>query len=197
MTGIVFRTNDLFFEPVLAMFSSWVGYCTVASIGKITTQTEVSGRLRGFIIPQIEYENTPVISNIINHIPTTNLKFIINRTDPGSPKGEKLETARLMEFWCQQMIGHSYEIAMPHIMKKFTDDRKNNWPSELQFFYHIRNGCFHGNKFNIRKKSMSSIPAKWEGREITHGDNGKQVAGKFMWPADFICLLCDIQNLLK
>ena len=197
MEEIIFRSDDLLFEPVLAMFSSWIGYCTVGAKGKITTQTEISGRLRGVIIPHIEYENSPVISNIINHLPTTDLKFTISRMDPGPPKGEVLETARLMEFWCQQMTGHSYELACPKIMQKFTDDRKNNWPSELQFFYHIRNGCFHKNKFNIKKNSMSTISAKWEGREIIYADNGKQVAGKFMWPADFICLLWDIQKLLN
>jgi len=197
MEEIVFQSDDIFFEPVIAMFSSWISYCTVGTKGKITADTEISGRLRGKIIPHIEYNNSPIISNIINHLPTTDLKFTINRTEPDPPKGNILETASLMEYWSQQMIGHSYELALSQIKQKFTDDRKNTWPSKLQFFYHIRNGCFHKNKFNIIRNSMAAIPAKWEGREITYENNGEQVAGKFMWPADFICFLWDIQKLLK
>jgi len=104
----------------------------------------------------------------------------------------------LVEFWAQQMFGHAFELAMPLIEQKFGSNRKKDWSEIIQFAYHTRNGCYHGNKFNIQKNSISTfVSTKWENIEIKYSDDGKKVSQGFMWPADFICLLYDLQNSLK
>jgi hypothetical protein len=95
------------------------------------------------------------------------------------------------------MLGHLYELARPIMEKKFGKDRKTQWPSELQFAYHIRNGCFHGlSIFNIMQ-SQKKIPTIWRGSEIKYSYNGKSVLDDFIWSGDALTLLHDLQNLLS
>ena len=97
------------------------------------------------------------------------------------------------------MFGHSYESALPQIESKFGDKskRKLQWHSTMQFAYHIRNGCFHGNTFDIQTNSISTtMPTIWRGQNITYTDNGIQVIGDFMGSGDILTLLYDMQVLL-
>ena len=194
MSEVIFNTADLFFDPVAAFYASWVGYTTQYAV---QLHDVVSGRLRGFVVPQLKFEDDPIIGTLRRQEPVLQGRFEIDLSDPGNPAGKKAHTSHLMEFWCQQMFGHAYETAASVIEARFGSDRKKNWPPTLQFAYHIRNGCFHGNKFNILQNSMSStISTEWRGRAIDYSDNGSRVAGQFLGPADFITLLYDMQVLL-
>jgi hypothetical protein len=49
----------------------------------------------------------------------------------------------------------------------------------------------------IQENAISELVAtEWRGKSIHYSDNGGKVAGEFFWPADFLTLLHDMQNLL-
>jgi hypothetical protein len=58
------------------------------------------------------------------------------------------------------LIGGAFERSIDQFEKNYGTDRKK-WPPELQFFRHLRNGCFHGNRFNITptKSGQTQIDA--------------------------------------
>ncbi len=193
---IEFNKEDLFFEPVFAFFASWIGYHLLFAKEK---HDIVSGRLRGFIVPQIEFVNDPLPGKLRSKQDITHLEFQLSNVEPPLPEGEQISSSRLMDFWCQQMTGHAYEVAYPKVADKFGSKqvRKDKWPSEFQFFYHVRNGCFHGNRFDIWPQNISAtIETVWRNKNISYDNNGKKVVGEFMGPGDFITLLYDIQKEL-
>jgi hypothetical protein len=191
---VVFEPGNRFFEPVAAFFASWAGYTVQHAKEKHDT---VSGRLRGRVIPQLKFEDHPIVGQMRRNDPVSTLRFEVDMSDPGQPKGNLVKTSTLMEFWSQQMFGHAYESAAEAIQTRFGGDRKTQWPSAFQVAYHVRNGCFHGNRLDIRKNAIStSVETKWRGRVVTYDDNGKKVAGEFFWPGDFITLLYDMQVAL-
>jgi hypothetical protein len=194
---IEFRAGDLLFGPVVAFFSSFIAYIAVAN--SMTKFDTVAGRFRSNIVAQVTYDEIPILRFIAEGQPINQLAFSVHTTQPPVPagSGKSIDTTRLVTYWCQQMLGHSYELAHPLMEKKFGKDRKNQWPSELQFAYHIRNGCFHGNTFDIQNNVISTtIPAIWRGKEIKYSDNGKSVIGDFIWSGDALVILHDLQNIL-
>ena len=192
---IEFNQGDTFFDSIFIYFSTWLAFS--AAMTGARSGDEMSGRLRGVIIPQLTFRNTQVLSNLINSNSVTDLRFTVNMVRPQQPSGRRVGTMKLFEFLGQQTLGHSFEMAKSAIETKYGTDRKNNWPSELQFFYHIRNGCFHGNRFNIQNNSISSvIPTIWRGKNIDYSDNNRKVVGVFLFPGDIVHLLYDIQQIL-
>jgi len=197
---IEFNKNDLFFEPVLCFYASWISFPFLYTPQgyPVDANIVIRGGWRGKIIPQLKYEDRNIYKNLQNLKPITKIKFFTDNTPAADSTGKSLNDAYLIEFLAQQMFGHAFEIATPQIKQKFGNNRKKEWPATIQFAYHIRNGCYHGNKFNILKNSLSeSISTEWENKSIQYSDNGKKVSQGFMWPADFICLLYDLQNILK
>ena len=195
---IEFKEWELFFEPVVAFFSSFIAYIAVAN--RMTKFDNVACRFRGNIVPQVTYREIPILKYIAEGMPINELGFTLETTPPPPPpaaSGKSVDTVRLTTYWCQQMVGHSYELAYPIIEKQFGNDRKIQWPSELQFIYHIRNGCYHGNTFNIQNNAISTNQKTiWRGADIKYIHNGKLVVGDFVLPADLLVLLHDLQNIL-
>lgn len=193
--NLCFKNGELYFEVVLDFYSSWIAYCALHTKER---HAIVNGRLRGMIVPQIEFKHDKIILKLANKEQITELNFTLSNKNPGDPKGSKIETASLVEFWSTQMVGHAFESTKDLIQKKFGTDRKNTWPEILQFFYHLRNASFHSNKFHFIGKPFSSLyPAKWRGVEIKIGLQGQKMAGRFMTHADFITLLHDLKNLMS
>lgn len=62
---------------------------------------------------------------------------------------------------------------------------------EIQFFYHIRNGCAHNSKLNFKTIDKT---AKWRDKEITESDRGKKVFPDILKDGDPILLMIDINN---
>jgi len=120
------------------------------------------------------------------------------RKKPEASVKKEISAKKSLATSAMAWIGGSYEKSKPIIESKFTGDRKNNWSEILQFFYHIRNGCFHDNKFNILPNAISTnIPTRWRGQEIDYTDNGKMVAMEYLLIADIVQLLYDVQQELK
>jgi len=74
------------------------------------------------------------------------------------------ENSRFMieQLTCQA-IGTAFEVNKEHIQNKLGSNPQR-WPTELQFFRHCRNACFHGNKFNIstQKPNIDTLsPPSW------------------------------------
>jgi hypothetical protein len=197
---IKFKQGDMFFDSVLAFFYAYIGYVAIAK--GTTIYDKVEGRFRDGIVKQVEFNLGSFLldtyrGNAINEI-VLGLDNTVS-TLPNMGTGKEVEIRKFENYWSQIMFGHSYESALPAIEGKFgtKDRRKLQWPSTLQFAYHIRNGCFHGNTFDIQNNTMSKkIPTSWRGQNITYADSGKQVLGKFMSSGDVLILLYDMQVLL-
>ena len=52
------------------------------------------------------------------------------------------------------LVGGAFERYKDYFRQKY--GRDINWPPQLQFFKHLRNGCFHNNIFNIQKRRNGS-----------------------------------------
>jgi hypothetical protein len=193
-----FKRGDLFFEPVLAFFSAYLGYMAIAN--GMTIGDRLEGRFRGGILKQIQFNMPTFLIDTFRGKTINEFEFTVDTDEPDQKgPGRKIESKELEKLWCQIMFGHSYEIALPSIESKFGDKskRKLQWPATLQFAYHLRNGCFHGNTFDILNNAISTqIPTEWRGQKINYSDNGKQVIGTFIGSGDMLVLLYDIQKLL-
>ena len=69
------------------------------------------------------------------------------------------------------------------------------WPPEVQFFQHLRNGCFHGNRFDIWPNKIDpSNPPAWHTYVIpTEADvNGQKVINGFFRLPHFLPFLYDM-----
>lgn len=66
------------------------------------------------------------------------------------------------------LLGHCYSILEEH---KFVPDHSS---SILEFYRHIRNGCFHGNKFHFYDWEPTH-KAEWQGLVITKGLQNKRI----------------------
>jgi hypothetical protein len=103
---------------------------------------------------------------------------------------------RIMTSLTQFFVGHCYAL-----MEEESRLEAHRMTPVIQFLRHIRNGCFHGNRFNIEdpaKKGKKWREAKWRGKEITLALNGKRVfrasfeeAELFLNWGDAILLLSD------
>src|SRR5215207_4036099 len=75
---------------------------------------------------------------------------------------------RLLSIAAQQLIGHTWEIL------RINGHVPAYHEPVLEFFRHIRNGCFHGNSFHF-KGGEPRNPAQWRGLEITMANQGKWI----------------------
>ena len=104
------------------------------------------------------------------------------------------------------LIGGAYEKIKSGIVRRHTSNF-SNWPVELQFFRHLRNGCFHGNHFDIRKKKVNGVwidaidpnaPPKWHLYTMPDDAtmNGQQVVGGFFPHNQVLPFLYQIGNIV-
>lgn len=94
----------------------------------------------------------------------------------------------------QIAIGSAFEKCMPTIRGRWKVGRINhpNWPPVILLAYHLRNGCFHGNKFTFNK---SIFPSSWRGFTLSNADANNQVTGLSnggLGLADVLALLRDM-----
>jgi hypothetical protein len=96
------------------------------------------------------------------------------------------DPTKRFELLASYLIGGSFERYKSHFNSKYGND-PSLWHPELQFFRHLRNGCFHSNEFNITPYKGSpqidpSSPPVWS-NYIMKSDsdmNGKRVLGGFL-----------------
>jgi hypothetical protein len=103
---------------------------------------------------------------------------------------------RLLSITAQQLIGHSWEIL------RINDHVPAYDEPVLEFFRHIRNGCFHGNSFHFIGDEPRN-PAQWRGLEITNASQGMRIFRTdlsekeyFLNWGDPLLLLHDISQLI-
>jgi len=89
-------------------------------------------------------------------------------------------------------INRIFLIAMWDVLKTTKTYSKISTEKEIQFLYHIRNGCAHHNKFYIRGKIKH--PAQWRDKKIVESMNGSPVIPDFLLDGDVYLLLHDINN---
>jgi hypothetical protein len=120
---------------------------------------------------------------------------------PEAPEGlvavDGAVPTRLFETVLAYLVGGSYERFNRHFQSKYG----RNWPPELQFFRHLRNGCFHRNEFRIDRRNGTeqidpSNPPKWH-TYVMPSDaamNGKKVIGEiaFFHQTHLLLLLDDM-----
>lgn len=195
MTKLEFKRSDLFFETVLAFLGSYIGYHFL--FFREPGPDKIPINMSGKIIGKLEILST-IPEDIRKRNQTDILTFELDETAIQTipSDAEKVKTSFYSSFWLQQMIGHSYEISEDLMQQKFGN--RMNRPSDLQFFRHIRNGCFHKNKFKIEPGSISThTPTTWRNVSIDYLLNGTQVIGGLIGGADPIVLLYDVQKLLE
>lgn len=105
---------------------------------------------------------------------------------------------RLIATISQQLLGHCWEILKHNNLIPSAKDA----PKEIEFYRHIRNGSFHGNRFHF-KKGEPRFTAKWRGLVIKKELEGKFIfrnsledSGFFLNHGDPLYLLADISKLL-
>lgn len=70
-------------------------------------------------------------------------------------------------------------------------DRYQSTSPTWQFFRHVRNASFHGNKFNLHS-GQPNHPAHWRGLEIDRSLNGTPLIYDFLAPGDVFLLMSDV-----
>lgn len=101
---------------------------------------------------------------------------------------------RLITSLTQFLVGHCYAIMEDE--KRLDAHRLN---VVVQFLKHVRNGCFHGNRFYINAqaaKGKAWREAKWRGKEITPGMSGRPVFRASFEEAEFFLNWGDATLLL-
>jgi len=89
-------------------------------------------------------------------------------------------------------VNRIFLIAMWDVLKTTETYSKISTEKEIQFLRHIRNGCAHHNKFDIREKIEH--PAQWRDKKIVESMNGSPVIPDFLFDGDVYLLLHDINN---
>ncbi len=111
------------------------------------------------------------------------------------------------EIWntvAQVCLGSAYERISGRVKDRYRADPWS-WPPELQYFRHIRNGCFHNNRFNLRptykhKTAIDSAnPPRWRTSVLTDDESvaGKRVLGSYLYSGDVPILLADMAQVFK
>ncbi|HUY91222.1 MAG TPA: hypothetical protein VMV10_20965 [Pirellulales bacterium] len=105
----------------------------------------------------------------------------------------------LFETVLSYLVGGAFERFRDHFSTTF--GKSADWPPELQFFRHLRNGCFHGNAFRIdQRNGMNqidpSVPPIWHSYVMPSDAamNGKKVIGQnaYFHPPHLLLLLDDM-----
>jgi hypothetical protein len=113
--------------------------------------------------------------------------------------GELINTAAIFA------LNHAYESHREALVQLFGSALPGRWPQDLQLFRHVRNGCSHGNTFDIRlNRDRSepidpSAPPEWEHLRLADrvSMTGKQVVGEFLAFSFVLPFLHDIGRRLR
>jgi len=113
------------------------------------------------------------------------------------------DPTKRFEILTAYIIGGAFERCKLAFEKKY-GKAPSKWPPELQFFRHLRNGCFHSNKFNIRpyrdqpQIDPCNLP-KWKAYVMTSDAdmNGQKVIGRFFHIHQTIPFLDEMGTLLE
>lgn len=104
----------------------------------------------------------------------------------------------------QVSLGSAYESVKDKIERAYGRDPVR-WPKVMEYFRHIRNGCFHNNMFNIRppQRRTTAIdannPPSWR-TSVMPSDatmNTRGVLGDFLDVGDCPILLGDVAKQLQ
>ena len=104
----------------------------------------------------------------------------------------------------QVCIGSAFERVKSKINARYGRDPWQ-WPRELEYFLHVRNGCFHGNVFDQRPSGRRTTtinplqPPRWR-TSVLNDDlsvEGKPVWGGVLGAGDVPILLGDIATRLQ
>ena len=96
----------------------------------------------------------------------------------------------------QIIFGHAFEKLRKEAQLKWGG--RKNWPNIFQVGYHIRNGCFHGNKFDFTVPILGT--PSWRGLTITNLLQGNDVMGLHngvLYFGDIPILLSELQTELQ
>lgn len=104
----------------------------------------------------------------------------------------------------QVCIGSAYERVNSAIRIRYGRDVWK-WPRELEYFRHVRNGCFHGNTFDLRPARLRSTaidplnPPSWRTSSLQDDTSvqGTIVLGGVLNSGDIPILLGDIAERLQ
>ena len=103
----------------------------------------------------------------------------------------------------QVAVGSAYE-SVKDVMEGAYGRDPAKWPKIIEYFRHVRNGCFHRNEFNIlapRGKASAidhANPPQWRHSVMTDdvSMNTRQVFGDFLDVGDCPVLLGDVASQL-
>lgn len=101
------------------------------------------------------------------------------------------------------LIGSAYEKSSDEIIRRNTSYFLT-WSPQLQYFRHMRNGCFHGNRFDIRPLRNGAEPIDVNAPPTWHlytmpdraTLNGTTVVGGHFNQMDFLPFLYDMGNMI-
>lgn len=109
----------------------------------------------------------------------------------------------------QVCLGSAFERVKEVIETQYKKDA-DKWPREIDYLRHVRNGCFHGNKFNIDPKHSRlrhgcrsvidpNSPPTWRSSCLADDQSvhNKAVLGSCLEAGDVPILLGDVANRLK
>lgn len=104
---------------------------------------------------------------------------------------------QILSISAQQMLGHCWETLKDN---GYAPDFTN---PALEFFRHIRNGCFHGNKFHFSGNQPKN-KAEWRSFIIDRTLQGKRIFRDSMSNTDYflnwgdaLLLLKDVSEIMK
>ena len=174
LEAVVLKWNSLSPQLLADEWKFYGNYCKCL-------ETENSSHLYGLLMRQ----NLSVLSLEERDIPT--------------PKTDDKHDNEFFQKMQQVVFGHAFERALPQIEAKWgsAKQQRGNWPGLLDFCFHIRNGVFHGNQFNITGSIYQDT--LWSGARIRKKYNGEHVMGLnigFLGLADVIALLYDLEGAI-
>ena len=95
-------------------------------------------------------------------------------------------------FVTQMFLGGSYEIIKSFLGKSYVKQlRMNN--QTFEFFYHCRNACFHGNRFNF--EYIQPANATWNTHTIVVSDEGKALFPIKLPMNEVLSLIKDVSKI--
>jgi len=135
-------------------------------------------------------------ASIASSFPGENISFpikdIIRMIQSDQKKSPQILTQKSFITLTRMFVIYSYNIFEESGLLK------TYWEKPMiQFFYHIRNGCAHNNRFYFKNKKKLNFPAKWKGKNITISLEDEIVINDFFKDGDLIHLLQDISNLIN